>query len=312
MCPTYFTINQCEKIHRPIYTALLPKLGYNRHLPLALRFGPTKYGGVGLKHMYTEQCIKHLQYFIGTLRQDTEQADTLRILISTYQLQIGTEQLFLNYPQSDFSYYQITSRTSFLWSVSNHLQITYKIEDIWLPKPARVGDRTIMELLVHNNVSTESLQIINACRIFLQVIYVSDIVNADGKSVCKWALHPKPTQPKHSNLVWPYQPFPSERHWRLWRHTLLKVLHVTTNHSNEWNLRYPLGPWHPGKDSNHIQREYAIDPVTHSLWDIKGRRVYNQLWYADYYRLQYDTCPLPTYAFLPADIRHTTKGIHAL
>ena len=68
---TCFTRRQCEKLQVPIYQAILPKMGYNRHIPLAIRYKPAKYGGTGLVHVYTEQVIKHLQFLVGTLRQQT-------------------------------------------------------------------------------------------------------------------------------------------------------------------------------------------------------------------------------------------------
>ena len=83
---TYFTRRQCDRLQVPIYQSILPKLGYNRHLPLAVRFGPDKYGGAGLVNAYTEQCIKHVQFLVGPLRQESELADTIIITLSSIQL----------------------------------------------------------------------------------------------------------------------------------------------------------------------------------------------------------------------------------
>ena len=101
---TCFSRKMCEKIQVPIYQAFLPKMGYNRHLPLAIRYGPTNLGGAGLVHLYTEQAIKHVQFLVGTVRQKSQLADTFIIALSTIQLTAGTTELFLNKKKRDMTY----------------------------------------------------------------------------------------------------------------------------------------------------------------------------------------------------------------
>lgn len=64
---TTFSFSQCERLQGIMYSALLPQMGYNRHIPKVVRHGPKHLGGLGLIHMYTEQGIKHLQHFMGTI-----------------------------------------------------------------------------------------------------------------------------------------------------------------------------------------------------------------------------------------------------
>ena len=40
---TTSTRKQCKDIQLPIYQAILPKMGYNRHIPLVIRYGPAKH-----------------------------------------------------------------------------------------------------------------------------------------------------------------------------------------------------------------------------------------------------------------------------
>ena len=101
---THFSRSQCEKIQVPIYQSFLPKMGYNRNILLAIRYGPPKYGEAGLTHIFTEQVVIHLQLFMGTLRQQSELADTLIISLSTIQLISGNEELFLNRRKKDLPY----------------------------------------------------------------------------------------------------------------------------------------------------------------------------------------------------------------
>lgn len=48
---TKFSHTQCQKLQIPIYAALLPKFGYNRHLPLEVQHAPRSHGGSGFIHM---------------------------------------------------------------------------------------------------------------------------------------------------------------------------------------------------------------------------------------------------------------------
>ena len=40
---TQFTAKQCDKIQQPEYNSILPKMGFNKHFPRAVIFGPLKF-----------------------------------------------------------------------------------------------------------------------------------------------------------------------------------------------------------------------------------------------------------------------------
>lgn len=83
---TTFSFSQYKRLQGIMYAALLPQMGYNRHLPKVVRHGPKHLGGSGLIHMYTEQGIKHLQHFLGMIRQSSALSEILQITLSNYQL----------------------------------------------------------------------------------------------------------------------------------------------------------------------------------------------------------------------------------
>jgi len=45
------TYQECEYIQRPVFQAALPNMRICRTFPLALRFAPLEYGGLGLPHL---------------------------------------------------------------------------------------------------------------------------------------------------------------------------------------------------------------------------------------------------------------------
>ena len=307
---TTFSRSRCEQIQKPIYSGILPKMGYNRHLPLAVRFGPIKYGGAGMVHVFTEQIIKHIQLFTGISRQETELAKIQRIVLSSLQLYVGSQKLFLNTIKKKYSYVTMKGRMNFLWEISNESDITYQVEQVFNPTPQRRGDKTIMDILVKSGVSKQCLVIINACRIFLRVIYLSDIVSADGKMVLKWATHPKRNMKHRSALKWPFQPFPSEDNWKTWRLTLLKHLGVTTNVRNEWILHNPLGPWIT--EDTHLSYRYKIHLPSGNLWDIKNSKCYSIKHFENVFHISNDEGTVPSSHLSPADIFHSSNQIKAI
>ena len=68
---TQFTEEECNKLMVPFYAAMLPKMGFNRHIPKAVRFGPKKYNGKGLVHLAVHQHAKHLEEFVLNIRRET-------------------------------------------------------------------------------------------------------------------------------------------------------------------------------------------------------------------------------------------------
>jgi hypothetical protein len=76
---TKFTKSQLEKIQKPFVHLLLPKIGLNRHIPLAIIHGPIFRGGLGIIQLEEQQIIKHYSAFQGHLRQNDNIAMSLLI-----------------------------------------------------------------------------------------------------------------------------------------------------------------------------------------------------------------------------------------
>ena len=86
---TTFSKKQCQQIQSQVHQALLPKVGFNRHMPLTVVFGPRLYGGIGLFYFYTEQAIEHLRLTVLEIRKDTTVGKLLCIELDTLQLISG-------------------------------------------------------------------------------------------------------------------------------------------------------------------------------------------------------------------------------
>ena len=104
---------------------------------------------------------------------------------------------------------------------------------------------------------------INACRLYLQVATLSDIVNPDGRTMSHHFLDvTKPIQPR-SIVRWMNQPWPSPQAWNLWKRTVRKVFNISNYNTlphhqqlKEWIVPYSLRQmshrWNYSKHKNEI------------------------------------------------------------
>jgi hypothetical protein len=60
MMATYLSKVQCEKIMRPFLNAGLSASGVVCSMPRAIVWGPTRYQGLGICHLWTTQGVEHL------------------------------------------------------------------------------------------------------------------------------------------------------------------------------------------------------------------------------------------------------------
>jgi hypothetical protein len=80
------------------------------------------------------------------------------------------------------------------------------------------------------------LRILNHCRLYLRVIFLSDIVSADGSVIIPACKQGHQLADRISTLNWPIQPSPPPSAWTLWKQALAHF------ESNDW-LIIPLKQW---------------------------------------------------------------------
>jgi hypothetical protein len=215
---TSLTQKQYRAIQAPALAALLPKLHLNRHTPRAVLFGGLKYGGLDLPELYTDQGFGQLRLLIGHLKLRDEVGLQIICFLSELQLFIGTIQPVFTLP---FSLYGHLVGDYWLVSIWKHLSqigFTLEVEDAWCPTLPRQNDASIMELAFLHNFSPQQLREINSCRLYLQVITVSDIVNAQGTCILQSAIKGERESSRVSSLHWPNWQRPSS--WNSWRRLL--------------------------------------------------------------------------------------------
>jgi hypothetical protein len=84
------TESHAAKIQSPITRAFITLMRFNRTTPTAIAYGPPEYGGVGLRHLFSEQGTKKNQAILQQLRDNTNLGKTIQILLQWAQLVAGT------------------------------------------------------------------------------------------------------------------------------------------------------------------------------------------------------------------------------
>ena len=190
---TQFTEEQCNELMVPFYKAILPKLGFNRHLPKAVRYGPKKFNGKGLVHLAVHQHAKHLEWFVSEIRKESQLGKVLKVQMDKQQMMIGSEKHFLTMASTDIPYSE-PSRIQFLWEENTKRGVTIQLASAWRQRPLREGDRAVMDIFREAGYDKEKLEILNDVRLYLHVTYISCMANARGDRIERWALFGPPQE----------------------------------------------------------------------------------------------------------------------
>ena len=95
-----------------------------------------------------------------------------------------------------------------------------------------------MPLLLKCHPSLEETHTINRCRLYLQVVYVSEICSGDGQTITNDAKNGIRFDVPHKLLSWPKQQRPSPREWTIWQRYIRRALLA-----RGLRLKSPLGRW---------------------------------------------------------------------
>ena len=77
--------------------------------------------------------------------------------------------------------------------------------------------------------SVLTLKRINACTMYLQVTWVSDIANVKGDKILESALKEERSINQTSNVQWSLQQRSNEQTWKIWRKTIRHIYCCNNN-----------------------------------------------------------------------------------
>ena len=248
MCATRQEIVTATK---PALQTALQRTGIQRCFPRALVFGDSGSLGLGLHHPHITQTWQHVRAVLQHGHQNTTTGELLRASFEELRTELG---IMGNPLEKDFKkwshlatscWWKHTWRDTGLYDITLHTP-----EGPSRERPWRERDRTIMETLVDGGVAPADLRRANRCRMYLEVIWVSEVADAAGNRIAEtvWNGEKDPHTTRPTGM-WPKTATPTSVEWRSWQKALAEVLLEPGTASRR--LRRPLGKFY--SDGEHVR-----------------------------------------------------------
>lgn len=160
--------------------------GFCRNFPRVLVFGPKKYHGLGLTHIFYYQEIARLHTLIDHTAHDTFTGRLYRVSLENLMIEGGLGDNILDLPYHTLSPLTPNSLIKNTWSFLSRHGLKQK-HDIKV-EGFRQGDQPIMQVLFNKGVTINELVQINRYQLFLNVYYASKILMGYGNQVRPFLL----------------------------------------------------------------------------------------------------------------------------
>jgi len=200
-------------------TIIVARCGYNRNTKREIIYGPMVYGGANFRHLYMHQGVGQLTLFMRHWRQPhTLTGKLLKCADAWTQMTAGTSYSIFQRVHEVLPHLEskwLTSMRTFMPLIN----ASFELDTNGVPPPQRQHDAYIMDMILESNQFT-ALQIrrLNYCRLYLQVVTISDITDATGTHLDQSKLHGIPdAQSSTTTWIHVHQDRPSEDEWKLWK-----------------------------------------------------------------------------------------------
>ena len=261
---------QLKSIQSIIHPSVIASKGFNRHWPEGLRYGNHKYCGLDLIDFRVEQRLRKIQ-LIHKLLFHPKHKILIQSIIEWYHISAGLTGQILANPSTKVNYINSIWFNDLLYFMAKS-QITIHTNDFFSVNLQRNNDQSIMSEINKLHLSKQQKIQINACRLYLQVATLSDIVNPDGKTINQHFLEvKKPIQPR-STLKWPNQPLPSHQACKLWRKTILQVFNITN--SNILPRNQQLQEWIVPYSLRQMSHRWNYSKEQHEIYELHNNNIY--------------------------------------
>ena len=270
---TTFSKAECNKLQAGFQAKFIAKMGYNRTMANAIRYGPQQYGGVGLRTIWTEQGLRHTLLALFHLRANDELGNTLQISIAASQLEAGIQQPILQTNWRAYGSYLTKTWITHTWEFLAEHNMQIRIPDVWTPQPQRQNDTFLMDhanVMYQNGAATR--QKINRCRLFLRVTTLSDITDATGRHIEKHVWDGDRPKHRKTKLNYPTYERPPKQDWTVFRQFLQRLLTNPYDPKSKLTKHHTLGAWYKQR---HEDWTTNYSPSTNRIYIKKSNNIYS-------------------------------------
>ena len=172
---------QISSIQKRIHPEVIASKSYNRKWSRKLRYSHHNYCGLGMQDYRVEQRLRKIQ-IMHKLLNHPKHTTLIQSILSFYQLSVGTSKQVLEYPNERINYVNSTwLRDLIHFMARNNIKII--IKKYMSIEIQRRKDKCIVDEVLQSNLTKSKLIQVNACRLYLQILYLSDIIEPNGKTV---------------------------------------------------------------------------------------------------------------------------------
>jgi hypothetical protein len=265
---------------------------------------------MNIPHLFTSQGLSQIKFLLGHLRAQDKTCKLILISHGYLQLIVGVPTNFLNVPYSAYHHWVCPSWLKSIWLFISKLNINIFMVKAWLPPKPVGNDLNQMEYFVSQRFSSQQLIGLNRCRLYLQLLSLSDMVSSNGTCIIGSILEGGKLVDRRSNLVWPEQGTPSKSDWTLWA-SPLRPLHSNTILKKPVSMAASSAHqswfWYLDKDNKRFQRTSGNSWASYNLLPRKSRSSLS------HGRLHYNTksypCHSPPIVLHAASVQERPRGI---
>ena len=233
-----FSKKDCTYIMAPAIAIGLQKSGIAKNFPTAARHAPILKGGLHAMHMYYEMGVSRITALVEHCANKTPSGQFMHLNMEHMVMETG---LYGPLWEMDFdNYTKWTTQSTWIHHTCQFLSeenIKIHVPHFQL-EPKREHDRSLMDLAHQFSQSTTILRAINRVRMLHEVIHLSDITTANGKTLDTAFLRSDPFPEKKNEYSWPAQHHVTSTDYTHWR----KFMEFIYNNDN-FSLHCPLGKW---------------------------------------------------------------------
>ena len=231
----------CNALQRQFKKVLLSKASYNRCTPNAVVYGSSAYGGIGLRALSTERGVSQVYMFLACLRSEGIHRQLAHIMISWGQCLAGTSFSILDNVTIPLPHLVPMQWLPQVRQYLSSIQCRIELEQTLIPSLQRINDSFIMDHALSFTESDTELLMINACRLYLGSVFISDITTCNGTTITNESYQGIQSTTSSLRDLNPYQERPSIKAWNSWRR-FLDCLFASGGRRTR-RLAQPLGPW---------------------------------------------------------------------
>ena len=196
------------------------------------------YGGANFRSLYSLQGTGQVTAFLKYWRSPCQAGQLLRHSTAWAQYALGISKSFLMDVHNPLPHMEVKWLAS-LRNYLHHINGLIELDNDYVPSTERLHDFHLMDKVLRSEQFTAAeIRLINYCRLYLQVVTLSDITNATGDDLDPTLLAGM-TNINSSQTKWHHfnQQRPPKKAWALWRSA--NLIWSEANGS----LRQPLQHW---------------------------------------------------------------------